>query len=532
MKEMNSGSVDLIATDPPFNSNQFYQSTPDVVTGKVHSFDDRWAWDDDIHPEWIDAMQDEVAIWSVIDSSIQSHGKGMAAFLIYMAVRLVEMHRILKPTGSLYLHCDQTAVHYLKALLDAIFGAENFRNDLIWKRTNAPTASDNKFGTVHDNILFYAKSDQTKMNPVFIPYTNEYIKQTYSRKDDRGRFQSSPLTAKGSSNGPSGKPWKGVDVSAKGLHWVCPTALPDDLEFPDNWKNMITQDKLDWLDQNDMIYNPPNGKVPRFKRYLSTSEGIRASDLIVDVKPVMGGAHENTEYPTQKPVKLYERIVKASSNPGEVVLDPFCGCATTLEAAENQGRQWVGIDLWEGAYDEVTKRMREKLNLAEKGIPAEGDGILSFGTVQFLTDPPKREDDDDGDFPNTPEITAIRHYSLPKAPWQKLQKDEIRKHLADAQNLTGEDEEGFVTCAGCGRSLEQRFMHLDHINPRSSLGTNFIDNRLLLCGPCNQDKSNTLTMPGLRAKIIKDGWIHDEKRAERAVQAVANKVTQVISQNS
>ena len=272
MRGMNSECVDLIYLDPPFNSNRTY-SAPIGSEAAGAAFKDTWTLDD-VDDAWHGEIAEQnPAVYAVVGAAGEAHGKGMKSYLIMMAVRLLEMRRILKPTGSIYLHCDPTASHYLKLLMDSIFGKVNYRNEVVWKRTNAPTASDYQLGCVHDTILVYAKSSEFRMNPVFIPYSDDYIEKHFSHRDNRGRFNTAPLTAQGIRYGYSGMPWRDIDVSSKGLHWVCPTALPSDIMRPIHYKNMTTKERLDWLDGAGVIFWLKKGRMPRFKRYLSTSQG-------------------------------------------------------------------------------------------------------------------------------------------------------------------------------------------------------------------------------------------------------------------
>ena len=427
---------------------------------------------------------------NVIQGSRNSWGDDMGAFLCFMAVRLIEMRRVLKPTGSIYLHCDPTASHYLKELMDAIFGRNNFRNEVIWKRTNAPTASPYQFGCVHDKLLFYGASENARMFPVFIPYSAEYIAKHYGQRDRRGAFHKAPLTAQGIRHGHSGKSWRGIDVTAKSLHWVCPTALPDGISLPEEWNTMLTQDKLDWLDVKEMIYWPRKGTVPRFKRYLSTVKGTRASDVMVDVPAVMGSSKERTGYPTQKPVALYGRIITASSQEGDMVLDPFCGCATTPIAAERLKRQWVGVDIWDGAKKVVLDRM------AKEGLLQSGQhgGRLFKKDLHFLSEPPVRTDDNTE---TSPYLQVRERVAEPYGP--KWSRAEMYEHLLKQYGMR---------CQGCDRVFDDpRYLELDHNTPRADGGINHISNRILLCSPCNRAKSNTFTLSGLRRHNKKNGWM-------------------------
>ena len=258
MRGMNSETVDLIYLDPPFNSNRHY-SAPIGSEAAGAAFKDTWTLSD-VDEAWHGEIADrQPALYTIIDAAGLAHGKGMKSYLIMMAVRLLEMRRLLKDTGSIYLHCDPTASHYLKTLMDAVFGQSNFRNEIVWKRTNAPTASAYQLGCVHDTVFVYANGKAFKMNPVFIPYTRDYIEQHYKQQDRRDRFHAAPLTAQGIRHGYSGMPWRGVDVSSRGLHWVCPTALPEDIKRHPDYESMNTQSRLDWLDSVGMIFWPQKG---------------------------------------------------------------------------------------------------------------------------------------------------------------------------------------------------------------------------------------------------------------------------------
>ena len=482
LQGINSESVDLIATDPPFNKSKDFHATPDSLAAGA-SFPDRWRWEQDVQQEWVDSLEDDWPdVWRFINGVKESGQRDMAAFLCWLGVRLLECRRILKPTGSLYLHIDHTAHAYAKVLLDGIFGRENFRNEIVWKRTNAPTASDYQLGCVHDTLLFYAKSDQVTVNPVFIPYTDAYVKQNYRFKDRRGPFQPTPLTAKGTTKGSSGQAWRGIDITGKGLHWVVPKAIPSGVAYPAGFAGMSSLEKLDWLDQEGLIYWPPRGNMPRFKRYLTTSDGTRASDLVVDIAGVQGASKENSGYPTQKPLALYERIIKASSNEGDVALDPHCGCATTPVAAERLGRQWIGMDLWPGAYQMALDRLN-----AEKQIWRPED-------VKLITAPPTRTDDG---------VTASAYLAqIEGRPAQKprFSKDEMKAILI---------KQWSAVCWGCGfepPNGDDRFFDLDHIAPKSEGGSNELNNRAILCRPCNGRKGNRYTLTLLRQSNRRDGY--------------------------
>ena len=391
MRKFPDDCIDLIATDPPFNSQRNYfvpyrdehGQEPDTL---IRAFTDTWTWGETAEDAYGALI---VEVGGQIGDTIQGlrqflNETPMMAYLVMMAIRIVEMHRILKPTGSLYLHCDPSASHYLKIVLDAVFGANNFRNEIVWQRTSAHN-DGNRFGRVHDIILFYSKSSQPLWNPVYTEHDPEYVKKFYRHEDERGRYQVDNLTAAGTTQGESGQPWRGVDPTAVGRHWAIPhrNSWPEDVQPPENYENLSVQGRLDALDANGLIYWPPTGRVPRFKRYLSTSKGRRVHDVITDINPLSGQSKERTGYPTQKPIELYKRIVAASSNEGALVLDPFCGCGTTLMAAESLNRHWIGIDLTylaTGAVRQQIERLFPQLrnSVTIAGTPENAEQALEL----------------------------------------------------------------------------------------------------------------------------------------------------------
>jgi site-specific DNA-methyltransferase (adenine-specific) len=283
------------------------------------------------------------------------------AYLSMMAVRLLELHRVLKPTGSLYLHCDPTASHYLKILIDAVFGATNFRNELIWKRTSAHSAAD-RWGDIHDTIFYYSKSDEYTWNELLLPHSGEYSAR-YKNEDEHGKLWADDnLTGPGIRHGDSGSIWRGFDPTAKGVHWKVNLKTVERLIGAASTKKLNTTQKLDVLDEHGYIHWPKSRDrhgegFPRFKRYLS--EGIVVQDVITDVPPLNSQAQERLGYPTQKPLALLERIITVSSNEGDVIMDPFCGCGTTIHAAQKLKRQWIGIDVTHLAISLIEKRLKD-----------------------------------------------------------------------------------------------------------------------------------------------------------------------------
>ena len=343
--------VDLIYLDPPFNSNRDYNVLFKAESGadseaQITAFEDTWHWTESALSTYLDLVQDAPAVASTAIQALNDligHNQ-MMAYLVMMAARLLELHRVLKPTGSLYLHCDPTASHYLKILLDAIFGTENFRNHITWKRTGAHSGAK-KWGPISDNILFYTKTADYLWKRVYQEYDDTYIKRYYRYEDERGRYQLVSLTGAGKSEGDSGKPWRGVDPTDSGRHWATPTASLE-AAYPDvDLSTLSVQEKLDLLDEAGLVAWPEEGNVPRQKRYLDEGEGVAIQDIISDIGPLGARAKERLSYPTQKPVALLERIIRASSNEGDIVFDPFCGCGTTIAAAHKLKRRWIGIDI-------------------------------------------------------------------------------------------------------------------------------------------------------------------------------------------
>ena len=375
---MEDGQVDLICTDPPFNSGRDYNSFIGDSLAQKKAFTDTWTWDTaaqdaraDIETrahnnDTYEALDECLKGYDfVLRRAVSGSSGAMRAYLAFMGPRLVEMHRILTRKGSIYLHCDPTASHYLKGVMDAIFGVDNFRNEIIWQRTNAHN-DGKQYGRVHDTILFYSKSSQTVWHPVYTAHNPEYIEKFYRHQDERGPYQVGDLNAPGiTQKGESGQPWRGIDPSAVGNHWRAPRreAWPEGVEPPENYESLSVHEKLEALDANGLIYWPPKGKVPRFKRYLSTSKGKKVHDVITDINPIASKSKERLGYPTQKPLALYERLIRASSNEGDVVLDPFCGCGTTIDAAHGLKRNWIGIDLTILALDPMRQRLADRHGL-------------------------------------------------------------------------------------------------------------------------------------------------------------------------
>ncbi|MGB7044010.1 MAG: DNA methyltransferase, partial [Methylocella sp.] len=343
-------SVDLIYLDPPFNSQENYnvlfkERSGAGVGAQVEAFRDTWKWEDGAANAYEDVMRFNGAV-ALILRGYQAwlHQSPMMAYLAMMAVRLIELHRVLKPSGSLYLHCDPTASHYLKIILDAIFDERNFVNEISWKRTT--TKNDYKQGAknwprIRDIIFSYAKDAENGVrtfNQPFSEYDANYLHSKYPYTDaEERRYGLWDLTAPGS--GSRGHPkYEFMGVTR---HW------------------RYNREKMDQLLSQGRIIQPSTGAVPRYVRYLDEMPGVAIGDNWDDISPINSQAQERLGYPTQKPVALLERIIAASSNPGYVVLDPFCGCGTTVEAAERLGRRWIGIDVTHYAVTLIEKRLQK-----------------------------------------------------------------------------------------------------------------------------------------------------------------------------
>jgi DNA modification methylase len=365
-------SVDLIYLDPPFNSqahyNLLFPTPPSEVTAQAGAFKDSWSWGDDANLSYRDVMSHGGAVAKFIDALYSALGTSdMMAYLVMMAVRLQELRSKLKPTGCLYLHCDPTASHYLKVILDSVFGPERFMNEIVWKRTSAHSAA-RRWGDVHDTILYYSMGTEYVWNKVVTPYTDEH-KARFRNHDANGRVWSdSDLTGPGLRNGYSGAEWHGLNPGDKGNHWKVSHKTVAGIVGDKAASELNTIEKLDILDDNDLIHWPKSGGYPRFKRTLG--DGVPVQDIISDIFPVNSQAQERIGYPTQKPLSLLERIISVSTKPGDTVLDPFCGCGTTIEAAEKLGRQWIGIDIAIHAIKVIETRVRGASYKVE-GIPRD-----------------------------------------------------------------------------------------------------------------------------------------------------------------
>ncbi|MCB5229155.1 MAG: site-specific DNA-methyltransferase [Candidatus Cloacimonetes bacterium] len=358
-------TVDLIYLDPPFNSNATYNVLFGSKDGtdaaaQIQAFDDTWHWDRVAAESYMKVVEQGGEVSRAMQAfRLLLKDSDMLAYLSMMAPRLIEMRRVLKPTGSIYLHCDPTASHYLKILMDAIFSAEFFRNEIVWKRLYGGKSDARQYGKNSDRILFYTKSNEFYfLSPRLSQHREETINSWYRNKDERGRYVSRPLTAAGGTIGDSGQSWRGREPTG---HWTVPRILQKRYE-EDTGRRLMgsVRERLDILADAGYIDFSSTGN-PSWRRYLDEAEKPRVHDIWADdeVKPIGRTSAERLGYPTQKPEELLRRIIQASSNEGDLVLDPFCGCGTTVAVAQRLNRQWIGIDITHLAINLMKHRLQD-----------------------------------------------------------------------------------------------------------------------------------------------------------------------------
>ena len=333
-------SADLIYLDPPFNSNQTYnvlfqEKDGSQSASQIKAFGDTWHWDETAARSYEEAVEAGGQVSEAMQAFRKLLGTNdMLAYMSMMAPRLVELRRVLKPTGSLYLHCDSTASHYLKLLLDSIFGPVCFRNEVVWKRTSAHN-DPKRYGRNTDVLFYFSKDEKWTWNKQFTKHDEDYLARFRHTDEDGRRWTDDNLTAKGLSGG-------GYEYEYKGMKslWRCP------------------KETMERLDKEGRLHFTSRGGI-RIKRYLEETKGVPLQALWDDISPINSQSQERLGYPTQKPVALLERIIQASSNEGDTVLDPFCGCGTTIAAAQKLGRRWIGIDITHLAISLIRYRLED-----------------------------------------------------------------------------------------------------------------------------------------------------------------------------
>lgn len=490
LRGMNSETVDLIATDPPFNKKRNRAST----SGQ---YEDAWRWSDHptmagkrpdqwlwqpVHREWLDEIKDEVpALYQVIETARATQDDDTAAFLCFISVRLLEMHRVLKPTGSIYLHCDQTANSYIRLCMDAIFGKANFRNEVIWKRTargfKGSQFKPRTFNANTDTILFYSKSRDSffDMEPVMEPYDPVELETRFKLQDDKGRYYMDDMH-----NRRSASPRPNLCYEYDGFN----------PPYPSGWK--VGEARMIQLDRAGELVRE-KGKL---RRKIRPKAGLLRNNLWDDINEAKGD--ERSGSPDQKPLALYERIIKASSQPGDLVLDRFAGCATTPIAARNLRRRWVGIDRRPDARFLIVCRLagikkKDADEIRKRPDLAEwlNDQLAKY-EAHYATSAPERTDGQDTAAPSLEPVYASHEKSV------FTHKD---MHVILIERFG-------PLCWGCdfdGSIYEERgprYLELDHVNPKSAGGHDHLDNRALLCGPCNREKGDSQTLVSLRRSTM------------------------------
>ena len=471
LRGIDSETIDLIYLDPPFNSNRTYEA-PIGSEAAGAAFKDAWTLSDLDNAWHGELAEHEPALYSSISAAEFSHSKGMKAYLIMMGIRMLEMRRVLKPTGSIYLHCDPTASHYLKAMMDSIFGEKQFRNEIVWQRTNAHNLKAKYFSKTHDVLLFYSKDKDYTWNRQYTDYSQAQLSRY--KKDETGRlYTGRDLTV--SSGGNRNFQWRGSRPSSN-RSWGA------SLEQLERW---YTEGRI-------LLKRDGTPRLDGLKVYLDELPGKQIPAIWTDIPRIGNTSKERLGYPTQKPLALLERIIKASSKPDDIVLDPFCGCATTCIAAESLQRQWIGIDLSPKAVELVKMRLERDLSMTE-------DTGLLGDKVIHRTDIPTRE------VPDEPrQIHAETLFGTQSEIERVLSEVELRQYRTYKHTLFGLQE---GKCNGCEVLFPFRNMTIDHILPRSRGGSDAPDNLQLLCAACNSTKSNR-TQQDLIAALREQGVLH------------------------
>jgi len=330
-------TVDLVYLDPPFKSDQDYnilfaERNGSQAAAQIKAFEDTWHWDKVSAAAYQEIVETGPTRVSQVMQAFRTFlgENDMMAYLSMMAPRLVELQRAIKQTGSIYLHCDPTASHYLKMLMDAVFGPYNFRNEISWQRSQTRSSISRIFKRAHDIILFYSKTGDYPFGLQYKKLSEGSLK-LYKHEDRRGFYQPVPLLVSGKRKGKTGQVWRGIDPNKQGkggMHWV---TIPDNLDKYER--------------EGQVIWPKKHGGTPRLKYYLDENKGVPISDFWDDIAIISSSSAERLGYPTQKPEALLERIIQASSNEGDMVLDPFCGCGTTIAVAQRLNRRWIGIDI-------------------------------------------------------------------------------------------------------------------------------------------------------------------------------------------
>ncbi len=561
LRSLNNECIDLIAIDPPFAANETFTGRPrppiskaeyaeETALAKRHDaahnegigetrVKDVWSWDTDIHPSWKSQIEDDYPNVHAVIQAVEACAKeNEAAYICFMAVRLIECRRVLKPTGSIYVHCDDHANSYLRMTMDAIFGTDNFRNEITWRRATSHNDAG-RYGRIKDYLLFYVKSDNACWNgdAIHTPKTDGELAKSYPSQDGQGRYRSADLTGPKHSSqrgSPSTQPWRNYDVYGMGRVWSVPKTgkYAEYIEhnfIPDYRGIEDIQERLDALDAAGLIHHPSTGKWPGLKRYAIADQGNPPQDLILQptgFTNYSASGEEFTGYATQKPLALYQDIIQASSNPGDVVLDIFAGCATTAVAAENTSRQWIACDM---AYRSATM-LKRRFYLNGYQLEGTTDATIkalasvvkdkTLQTRQQFTESqiigpkelPKRDDVDPEPYYHLQQARQRgRDRSVQTASWSgRISKEDAKKLLI---NRFG------AKCWGCGYeprrpngSLDETLLEVDHIRARKAAegvqGDDELYNLALLHRTCNGIKGNRRTLEEVRRHNADSGLLY------------------------
>ncbi len=563
LRRLNNECIDLIAIDPPFAANETFTGRPrppisdpeyaeEIALAQAHGVEhnegrgetrvrDIWSWDEDVHPQWKMLIEDDYPeVFSVIQAVEACASENEAAYIAFMASRLLECRRVLKPTGSIYVHCDDHANSYLRMLLDAVFGADNFISQVTWRRAVAHNDA-RRYGRILDHIFFYGKTAAYTWNGEAIAETktDEQLRATYPSQDQHGRYRSDNLTGplhEAQRGSPSTLPWQGYDVFEMGRCWSVPRtgryAEYIEREFIPGYRAIEDlHQRLDALETAGLIHHPERGRWPGIKRYAAADPGIPPQNLILSptgFTNYSAGRGEYTGYSTQKPLALYERLIAAGSNPSDVVLDVFAGCATTAIAAENLGRRWIACDMAYRAWTMLKRRFYLNGIALEGMTDATKDALASVRKDRGFQEPqqwttsrtigpgelPVRDDVDPAPHHNLRQPRRGARQSTQSSSWSgRIPKDDAKRLLMDQFG---------PRCWGCGYeprrpngSLDETLLEVDHIRARRAAqgtqGNDELYNLALLHRTCNGIKRNRMTLEELRNHNAMNGLLYVEK---------------------
>ena len=563
LRRLNNECIDLIAIDPPFAANETFTGRPrppisdaeyaeEIALAQAHGVEhnegrgetrvrDIWSWDEDVHPAWKMQIEDDYpSVHAVVQAVEACASERIAAYISYMAVRLIECRRVLKPTGSIYLHCDDHANYALQMLLNAIFGAENRQSQIAWRRAVAHNDA-RRYGRILDHILFFSKTDTYTWNgeAVSEPKTDEELRAAYPSQDQHGRYRSDNLTGplhEAQRGSPSTLTWQGYDVFEMGRCWSVPRtgryAEYIEREFIPGYRAIADlHQRLDALETAGLIHHPERGRWPGIKRYAAADPGIPPQNLILSphgFTNYSAGRGEYTGYSTQKPLALYERLIAASSNPEDVVLDVFAGCATTAIAAERLGRQWIACDMAYRAWTMLKRRFYLNGIALDGMTDATRDALASVRKDRAFQEPqqwtsshtvgptelPQRDDTDPDPYHALFPAQRSARPTTQSASWSgRISKEDAKQLLMDQFG---------PRCWGCGYeprrpngSLDETLLEVDHIRARRAAqgtqGNDELYNLALLHRTCNGIKRNRMTLEELRNHNAMHGLLYVEK---------------------